>query len=981
MPLPLQNIPIVFTKGVNTKADPKTVQGEFLELENAVFTKIGTLTTRYGYDALSQEVDGSSTTLSTGEGLAVYGDELVQFSGGRVYSYATSTERWLDRGVARSCVASDTNVIRNTYQQTDPDIAETGGVRVVVWSDSRGGVRCNVLDSATGAAFQVDVSLHATAVKPRVVAFNGELVIFYVLGGNLFYRRVSALTPSTMGAEVNPISALDALNNYDVATVGSRLFVAYNDVLLAGRTTLVGYDTAFAAAVTAASSYDSNQSIALVPDTVRQEIWLLVGESANRVVCERYSYALVVDLGSAIIEAVATVRVTGAVDATSGVLVAFYEVAGATNNLNRVRGNSRTRSGTVGAASSLRRGVGIIGRAFIDAGIGYVPCAHESPSATAFQSTAFLLDADGAVVARLLAGELGGLRTTSTVSSVATSGTDYVFAATRKGELVTESSVTFTRSGIATTALDFSTAQRFQSVESAGALHIVGGALQMYDGRAVVEHGFHLFPEGVTGSMGGGGVMATGAYQWRAVYEWTDRTGRVHRSAPSPALSLASVSGVTDAASITVPTLRLTAKADVRIVLYRTLANGTTFYRLTSPTAPVMNDPTVDTVTIADGTVTDAVLAANEFLYTTGDVLDHIAPGACSLACNYRGRIVLAGLSDPLRVAYSKLVRENEPAAFNDALTFGVDALGGPITALAPLDDKLVIFKATAIYVVAGNGPTDTADSNDYGDPQMVTNDVGSEGPVVVQTPLGLMFKSAKGVYLLDRALGVKYIGDRVEAYNGLTITSGAVVPDTNQVRFITSTSRALVYDYAFDQWSTFTNHAAADCDVWDGSFVMLRSSGRVLRENTAIWTDEGQPVEMYGVTGWIQAASIQGFQRVQRLALLGDYYSGHTCELQVGFDFAPTWLQSKSVEATSLFGASTYGSGGTYGGGSPYGGTFARYGFSLHLARQKCEAIRFSFRIRQTAATPGQGAGVTAFTLRVGAKVGLTKLPAAQRF
>ena len=47
----------------------------------------------------------------------------------------------------------------------------------------------------------------------------------------------------------------------------------------------------------------------------------------------------------------------------------------------------------------------------------------------------------------------------------------------------------------------------------------------------------------------------------------------------------------------------------------------------------------------------------------------------------------------------------------------------------------------------------------------------------------GVFFKSAKGIYLLDRSFQVHYIGADVEAYNALTIVGAAVVPDTNSVR------------------------------------------------------------------------------------------------------------------------------------------------------------------------------------------------------
>lgn len=970
------NVPIVFTKGLNTKSDPKTVlSGEFLELDNAVFTRIGTLTTRYGNEVLSREIDGSASSLSEGQALGVYGSELLQFSAGRIYSYAPSTGRWLDRGIARSCVVGTTDVIRNTYQQSNPDVAENAGIRVMVWEDSRGGVRCSVLDAESGGVFQSDVSLHATATKPRVIAFGTELIVWYVLNGNLYYRRISTLSPSSLGAEVNVSSTLDATNNhFDLCVVGDRLFVAVNGNT--GAAALVAFDKPFTLWGAAASSYDADNCIALVPDHTRQEVWLIMGEAGGtRVITERYTYTLTVSRGSSSLEGVAPLRVTGAVTEATGDLTAFYEMTAATPDIHTIRKNTRLETGAIGTASVLARGVGLVGKAFEQDGITYVPAAHES----ALQNTYFLLDSAGTVAARIEPTLGGGLRSTSTLSETQALDGTRLLAIQRKGELVVESGKAFTLLGLASTTLDFGTRSRFRRVEAAGALHFVGGGVQMYDGRAVVEHGFHLFPEGITHvATAASGSLSAGDYQYRVVYEWTDRTGRVHRSAPSVALELTAVAN--DRIDLTIPTLRLTAKADVRVVIYRTLVNGTTFYRLNPVGTPLMNVTTADTVTYQDGAA-DTAIQTNEFLYTTADVVENISPGACSIITTYRGRVWLAGLSAPNRVQFSKILRDAEPAAFSDALYLDVDPTGGPITALAAMDDKLVVFKQRAIFIIAGNGPSDTGDGSDYGEPTLLTSDVGSDGPIVCVTPFGLMFRSTKGVYLLDRSNAVKYIGDRVEGFNDLTISGGAVAPDTNQARFVTSDGRALVYDYEFDQWSTFTNYEAVDCDAWGGSFVHLKDDGRVFREDTSRYTDGVDAVEMRAVSGWLQVSDLQGYQRVQRMLVLGDYKSSHQLQIRVGYDFSPNWMQEKQIDAGTLLGSATYGSGTPYGSGSPYGGRFGRYQFSLHLAKQKCQAMRFSLRCLQTSNTPGEALTLTGVTLRVAQKQGVAKLGATKRF
>ena len=81
--------------------------------------------------------------------------------------------------------------------------------------------------------------------------------------------------------------------------------------------------------------------------------------------------------------------------------------------------------------------------------------------------------------------------------------------------------------------------------------------------------------------------------------------------------------------------------------------------------------------------------------------------------------------------------------------------------------------------------------------------------------PLGLMFKSEKGIYLLGRDFKVVYIGAAVEAYNSMTITSATLLADTNEVRFTTMEGRTLVYDYFHNRWATFTGQTAIDSVIY----------------------------------------------------------------------------------------------------------------------------------------------------------------------
>ena len=144
--------------------------------------------------------------------------------------------------------------------------------------------------------------------------------------------------------------------------------------------------------------------------------------------------------------------------------------------------------------------------------------------------------------------------------------------------------------------------------------------------------------------------------------------------------------------SVDIETLRITEKENVSIVLYRTEANGTVFYRASSVFLPTINDKTVDSVNIFDGTP-DGQLIGNEQLYTTGGEIENISPPASSVTGTFKNRLLLLNDEDKLSFWYSKKVQTNTPAEFTDSFTTRVPERGGEVVAFQQLDDKLNIFK------------------------------------------------------------------------------------------------------------------------------------------------------------------------------------------------------------------------------------------------------------------------------------------------
>lgn len=972
MTLQDQVFPIVFAQGLDTKDDDKQViPGKLLELQNGIFTNTGKINKRFGYDILTTN-SNSGGTLTVGNALSSFNNELLQFTGTQILSYSPNSAVWVGKGNAVSVVATNNQVIRSgSTQQLNPDGNVASGIEVYAWEDSRGDVRYSVVDNTTKSFLVTDRSLVVGASRPKVMTFASNFVIMYVVSGQIRYSLINYSNPFSVSSSVILTTSLNAAANYDAAVIGTKLYVAYYNVT--NTVSVATLDSSFniGSIPSAGNAGEGTNGVAIFGDSSNNN-WV-VAASTTAVKLWSYNAAgTIVILPNLLVETVSNVaRVTGIVNGSVGNI--FYEISATDGYNHLIRTNTVTSAATVGTATVFKRSVGLYSKPFSYGGDFYFTTSFES----SLQPTYFTFNSSGNAVAKTNSDVGGGLRTINNVCEVGSPATGaFLFPELVKGNLEIQNGTTFTLLGVGSTKLDFASHNNFISSTLGSNLHIVGGIVQAYDGVSVVEDGFFLFPENITTALTSGS-MGAGTYLYKVVYEWTDNFGNPQRSTTSVPISV--TTGASAGVTLTIPTLRITGKtgsrSNVRICVYRTENGGADiYYQVTSVTSPLANDPTVDSVNFTDG-ISDAVLIGNTLLYTTGNVLDNSCPPACKLMVSYKNRIFLGGLEDTNLLWFSKNTVSGAPVEFSDALTSRCDARGGDITALGVLDDNLIIFKQNAIFQLNGAGPTDTGDQNDYGDPILVTSDVGCNNPnSVVYTPNGLMFQSTKGIYLLNRNSSVQYIGAPVQAFNSLTVTSATLIPNTNQVRFTTA-SVVLVYDYYYDQWSTFTGLEGVDADIWNGSYVILKSSGKVYLENTSSFTDGGSFIKLRLATSWLAMAGIQSFQRVKRCHVLGTYKGGHSLNCYFSYDYNTAYSDTSTIDAAAAIGnVSLYGTG-TYGVGV-YGGSWVPYQFRIHLSQQKCEAIKIAIEDSQTASF-NEGFDISSLALQVGVKRGPFKLPA----
>jgi len=625
-----------------------------------------------------------------------------------------------------------------------------------------------------------------------------------------------------------------------------------------------------------------------------------------------------------------------------------------------IRYNTLTVGGVVGTATSFTRSAALTSRAFLHGGIANVMICHDSKiQPTYFLASLYNIDSLSAIqianfTAKLFSASAAGIPNKSVLCSANLVSTDnYSFALSERvfanEKTFGNNQVIFFFSGVSQSVVNLAPTQ--VSTQALGDnMHVAAGALQMYDGKNTVEHNFHLYPHVVKGEISGtNGSLSAGVYGFQALYEWIDAQGQIHRSAPSPTFSITVAAN--DEVTLTIPTLRITSKATATIALYRTEVNGTTFFRVDSQNTafPYTNSVVTDYITIPSVSGDDFIVG-NEQLYTNGEVENIAYPSPKTLG-TFKNRLTVVPSDSPTTYWYSKQVIPGSPVEPSDVFFQNTDQSSGDIIGLAQLDDKNILFKEGNVYFVVGTGPSPSGANNDLTDPTLIATDVGLVDPAsIVAFPFGLLFKSQKGIYILDRSLQVNYIGAKVEAYNQFSVVSAKLVSSTNQVRFILSSGQSLVFDYFVNTWSVFTNQAAVDSVVHNGTYYRLLSTGQVLKEN-ALFSDNGSFISMKQVTSWLGLGVLQGFQRVYKLLILGEYFSAHNLSVSFAYDFDPTTFQ------TTTF--------------TPVAGV---YQFRVNLTRQKCESLQITIQDVDTG-TDGESFSLSALGLEVGIKRGLNKI------
>ncbi len=1002
MALEKTSIPINFAQGVDQKTDPfQVAPGKMLSLKNAVFTKAGRLSKRNGYSLLASL---PNTTFSR---VTNYNDNLTAI-GTRLSAYSASNSSWVDKGALQQASLSVISTVRSAtnHPQADSAMDHTGLVCTAYTESSSGSLvyKYSISDSITGQNIIPPTLLSPTtgtvSGSPRVFVLGQHFIIVFTVnsgGDRLQYTAISTNNPTIVNATVNITANYTAASTvaFDGVVANNNLYIGWNGADGAMHMTYIDSTLLQHNTVNFATQVATSVGMTADLSGTSPIIWMTYYDSAST-----NGYALAVD-GSMLTILAPTQIITGltvrdlTASASNGVLTSFYEIINAYSydasiKTDYISSRTVTQAGVLGTATVVARSVGLASKAFIVDSKVYFLSVYDS----GYQPTYFLLTATGEVVSKLAYSNGGGYLSTGLPSVTVignTASVSYLYRdlvqGVNKSQGVANTLGVYSQTGVNLVTFDLKPTI-LATAEIGQDLHLSGGFMWMYDGVAPVEHGFHLWPDYVKATTSTtGGLITAQQYYYQAVYEWTDARGNIFRSAPSLPVGVVTT-GSTSTNTVNVPTLRLTYKTatPIKIVLYRWSTAQQTYYQVTSITLPTLNNTAVDSVAFTDIQADSAILG-NSILYTTGGVIENIAPPATDIMALYKSRLVMVDSENRNSLWFSKQVIQNTPVEMSDlftvyiAPTTAAQGNTGPVTALSALDDKLIIFKKDAIYYMTGTGPDNTGINNDFSEPVFITSTIGcTNQQSIVFMPSGLMFQSDKGIWLLGRDLSTSYVGAPVEDYNQDNVQSAVNVPGTNEVRFTLDSGITLMYDYYFGQWGTFTNIPAVSSTLYNGLHTYIDQYGRAFQESPKSYLDGSRPVLMSFKTSWLNLAGLQGYERAYFFYLLGVYLTPHKLSLEIAYDYSDSPSQTTMITPSNYTpawgGEQLWGSGGGWGGD----GNIEQH--RVFLQQQKCQAFQITLTEiydPSKGVAPGAGLTLSGINAIVGVKSNYPRLKASK--
>lgn len=881
-------------------------------------------------------------------GAATRDSETLVWNGHQLFSRAPGQPAEAPFAVAGSAVmptAVCTPTAKSAGAQVQPDIAQTSTLRVVAWLGDHD-AHYTLQDVATGATLVGETALGL--VKPtqiRCLPVGDWLHILVSTDGYLQLRSVHSANPTTVVArnlgpcvwsyfDVTKVSEMEwSVARNRTATIDVTWHLANGDTSTtpSSSQSLTGFDNVYAVGI-AVSPSTNDYALAYRGNKLAGNIFTVYARAYDRTTGAPSGtlVQLRTDIGLESRERPVAIAAKYVTDSAGHALFdVYWDEQGVLNHEDGPPSTDesagafmrRFSSDGVALGGADRPWTGITSQAF---SVGDRTFVWGVQTRSKLQTTWLLLDESLSPVGKLNFGTAAPLSYTedgkllSLFSSVNWAGeasrvTSFHCARGYTVRLAVDTPSTsvnpppvFTEPSVQLVTLEF--LPRLRMAQAGRTTYFAGAQLWAYDGRELAEAGFHICPDtgqAYAGLQSTDHVAPPGLQDVGAIYYRVDLCHRNAQNEEVRSHSLYSASAVLFAGDYTTVQLSIptcpTRRTGSYFLVYRNVNAGTQWYLINSrdPSSAlyVANVPQTGYATFTDDCVNTPELSGDltvrEQHPANGGFgyLDRFTAPACEVIGGGPDRLWVSGGEIPPGQVYpSRLFAPGDTPAFNSALTIEVDRTAGPVTALGFLGDQTAIFRRNSIFLQGGFGPDNS--SQGFWEPaRLAYSDVGAVSQEsIALTGEGLFFQAPSGICLLTPGGGLKIPGKPVDSIASSLDIAGAMVNTVEQeVRWYARSGPSIVYNYAYDAWSTWTLQVAGCVlNPRTGLAFLASWDGSVLEETVGVYLDDGRPYLHRVRFAWLRAKDLMDYQAVRRIGAVGTSSVAHQVRAQVYYDERP---------------------------------------------------------------------------------------------
>lgn len=538
---------------------------------------------------------------------------------------------------------------------------------------------------------------------------------------------------------------------------------------------------------------------------------------------------------------------------------------------------------------------------------------------------------------------------------------------------------TLTESGIRLMKLDFADNDRWLPAKHGERLVFSGGLPYSFDGQHAHECGFVWRPKILATSVtaGVGVTLPTNAtLNYRLVYEFWDTKQARWYSVPSLATDAQVATGASqDGIVLTCRPPCLSAKPRggsyfmglCRAVIYRSHSNSPKEW--IKVYEEKIEPFRTTNITFTD-TQSETSILANERMYTIGGELENYSPPPCRALVEHRDRLFAINTEDNT-LWYTKPLSNGRGTEWS---RYQKQPLFERGMALGSTESALIIFCRGSIYALQGGGPGVTGMPIDgFSKLYCISDSIGCVAyNAAWSTPMGVVFRSDQGFWLVDNGLSLKYIGAPLEREYQESRTDDPNFPryfdgETDVVKgafriMVLNSSGYARWNYWYDsnRWSIDTFYNLEDSvvsQVCHKGLMHLATTDKVLYSDPSVYTDDSEDYLQSIHSSYFRFGALGGFKRLWRLIVSMESVTGvPNSTLQISY--APTTHSAQTW------------------GGSAWELTNYHKAIRMHIADQKQALFRVLIEEQRTNGySSGPGFSFYGMSFELGLKHGGAKI------